>query len=154
MQCVHQSLNGTCVAVLFFLLCRFVSGPCPHTPVWRRQFFFAVNSLSSFILTFRRVRLQLHSISVSSISSNFFVSCSFTSTQWCRPCKLVESGLTTCCPCQLKGGPVSSRQIHMSIVYTPFVHVQLDHRPVSNISNVQILVIQHDSVSSSNNFLH
>ena len=33
--------------------------------------------------------------------------------------KLVESGLTTHCPCQLKTGPVSSRQIHMSIVYAP-----------------------------------
>ena len=31
----------------------------------------------------------------------------------------VESGLTTHCPCQLKTGPASSRQIHMSIVYTP-----------------------------------
>ena len=37
------------------------------------------------------------------------------------PYKLVESGLTTHCPCQLKTGPVSSRQIHMSIVYKPLL---------------------------------
>ena len=52
------------------------------------------------------------------ISFNFFLSCCFTSAQCCGPYKLVESGLTTHCPCQLKTRPVSSRQIHMSIVYT------------------------------------
>ena len=49
----------------------------------------------------------------------FFLSRCSKYTQCCRPYRLVESGLTTRCPCQLKTGPVSSRQIHMSIVYTP-----------------------------------
>ena len=51
--------------------------------------------------------------------SCFSVFCRYTSAQCCRPYRLVESGLTTHCPCQLTTGPVSSRQIHMSIVYTP-----------------------------------
>ena len=51
--------------------------------------------------------------------SCFSVFCCFTSAQCCRPYRLVESGLTTHCPCQLITGPVSSRQTHMSIVYTP-----------------------------------
>ena len=54
-------------------------------------------------------------------SFNFFEStdfCCSTSTQ-CRFSRLGERGLTTHCPCQLKTGPVSSRQIQMSIVRTP-----------------------------------
>ena len=31
---------------------RFVSGPCPHTPVWRCQFFFTIKSVSSFLRHF------------------------------------------------------------------------------------------------------
>ena len=46
------------------------------------------------------------------------VLCPFTPTQCCQPHKLVESGLITYCPCQLKTGPVSQKQIHMSIVHT------------------------------------
>ena len=52
------------------------------------------------------------------MSFQFSVFCCFTSAQCCRPHMLAESGLATYCPCQLKTGNVSSKQIHMSIVYT------------------------------------
>ena len=52
-------------------------------------------------------------------TSNFLFSDFSPLHKCCGPYKLVESGLTTHCPCQLKTGPVSLRQIHMSIVYTP-----------------------------------
>ena len=120
MPCVHQSLNGTCVASCSSLsFCvDFVSGSCSHTPVGRCQFFFTVNSISFFIGHF--VFSLFNSIQFCSFNFfNFSVVCFITSTQCCRPYKLVESGLTTHCPCQPKAGPVSSRQIHMSIVHTP-----------------------------------
>ena len=59
--------------------------------------------------------------SVSSISSN----CFSTSTQCCQSYKLVENGLATHRPAQQKTGPVSSTQIHMSFVRTPFVTSRL-----------------------------
>ena len=112
-----------CCFVLFsFLLCRFVSGPCLHTPVWRRQFFFAVNSVSSFLFNSIQFRFL-----------NFFqfsVSCSLTHNDADPPYRLVESGLTTYCPCQLETGAVSSRQIHMSIVYNPLFASSLIIVPV------------------------
>ena len=112
MQCAHQSRNGMCVASCSSLsLCvgLFLG------PALTRQSG-AANSPSSSILS-------PSSSDMSSCSSpipfnSFFPRCS-KYAQCCRPYRLVESGLTTHCPCQLKTGPVSSRQIHMSIVYTP-----------------------------------
>ena len=89
-MCAQISERYTCCFVHFsFLLCRSVSGSCPPTPVW-----LCLNSYQIFIFW------------------------SFTHTHCRQPCRLVESDLTTHCPCQLKTGPVSSVQIHMSIVYT------------------------------------
>ena len=90
-------------------------------------------------LTFRLLSL-LHSIQFCCfipITLNDFSL--FTSAHCCRPNRLDESGLSTPCPCQLKVGPVSSRQIH-HVHFAHFaVHVQLDHCAISNISNVRIL---------------
>ena len=70
-------------------------------------------------LTSRRVLLQHHSILSLLLVPLFPFSAVSPLHNGCRPYRLLESGLTTHCPCQLKTGPVSSRQIHMSIVYTP-----------------------------------
>ena len=43
--------------------------------------------------------------------------------------------------------------IRVHCVHT-IVHVQLDHRPISSVSNVRILFIQHNSVPSLDDFLH
>ena len=56
--------------------------------------------------------------SPSSTPFNLTDLCFSTSTQCWRSYKLVESGLATHCPCQLKTGAGSSRHIHMSVVYT------------------------------------
>ena len=47
--------------------------------------------------------------------------CFSISTQCHRSHKLVESGLAAHSPCQLKTGPVSSKQIHTSTVHTPWL---------------------------------
>ena len=99
--CAQVSEQYVCCFMLFSLLpCRFVSGRCPHTPVWRCQVFFAVNFGFCFFNS-------IHCCSF--ISFQFLFSAFCTSTQCCRPYKLVESGLPTYCPYQLKTGPVSPR---------------------------------------------
>ena len=112
-----------CFVLFSFLLCRFVSESCFHTPslpfLLRRQFFLFLH------LTLRLLLLQLHSILFPQFSSHFLFFCFLTSTQCCRPYRLVESGLPTCCPCQLKTGPASSKQIQMSIVFTPMFTTNL-----------------------------
>ena len=87
----------------------------------------AANSSSQSTLSHSSSDITSRSSSTpfSSISSFRFTS-SFSAVSPLRKCcpsyRLVESGLTIHCPCQQETGPVSSRQIHMSIV-----HVQLDH---------------------------
>ena len=102
-----------CFELLSFPSRRFASGPIT------RQSGAANSSLPSISppshLTYHHVLFQLHSI----LSLHFVFSSCFISEQCCQPCKLVESDLTTHCPCQLKTGPVSTRQIHISIVCTP-----------------------------------
>ena len=124
----------SCFVIFSFLLCRFVSGPCPHTPVWRRQLFFAVNSVSSS--SFNSIQCRFLNL------FQFSLFCSFTSTQ-CR--KRFDHSVSL---------PAEKMNLfHRSKFTCPsVVHVQLDHRSVSNISNVRILFIQHDNVSSSNDF--
>ena len=129
MHCVRQSLNGTCVA-LCVSLCRFVSGSCPHTPVWRCQFFFAVSSVSFFIS---------HSVFsfFNSIQFNFFQFTVFCflhlhtmhpALQACRKrfghlLSLPAENWT----CLIEADP------HVHCVHS-MVHVHLDHRSISNIS--------------------
>ena len=115
MQGAHQSRNGACVMLLSLPLCWFAP---PDSPIWRCQFFFTID-LSSFLIShlvasfFNTIQFCLFS------SFRFSILCCLTSAQCCRPYKLVECGLTSHCPCQLKTGPVSSKQIHIFIVYTP-----------------------------------
>ena len=115
MKCAQQSRNGTCVASCSSLsLCvgLFLG------PALTRQSG-AANSSSPSISFPSHLTSFFNSIQFCLFISSHFFFCCFTSAQCCLPCRLVESGLTTHCPCQLKTGPVSSRQIHMSIVYTP-----------------------------------
>ena len=120
MQCAHQSRNGTCVATCSSLsLCvgLFLG------PALTRQSGAANSSspsISSPSSSDNLITFFFNSIQFCLFTpSCFSVFCCFTSAQCCRPYRLVESGLTTHCPCQLITGPVSSRQTHMSIVYTP-----------------------------------
>ena len=117
-----------CFMFVSFLLCRFVSG-CSHTPVWSRQFFFAVNSFSFFIR--HSVFSFFNSIQFCFLNSfQFFVFYFFTSTPSLQACRKRLDHLLSLH--QLKTGPVSSKQIHIYIVYTPFVvHVQPDHPSLS-----------------------
>ena len=95
------SERHVCRFVIFPLcLRRSVSRSCSHTPVWRCQLSFAFTFVSCFCL----LLLQLSSVLLLQPLQHFF--CVFSPTQCCRPYKLVESGLTTHCPCQLKTGPV------------------------------------------------
>ena len=99
----------------------------------------------------RLLLLQLHSI----VFFNFFhfLVLLFHLCTMLSPDKLVESGLTTHCPCQLKTGPVSLRQIQMPIGENTTVDVQFDPRSISSPSNVRTLVIQHHDISSSDHCL-
>ena len=146
-QCLHQSLNGTCVA------------PCSSLSFWvglflgpalRRQSGGA-NSSSPSILS--PSPSDIPSCPLSTSISTF---CSFNFFQFlcCQPYKLVENGLTTHCQCQLKAGPVSSRQINMSIVYTLLCTSSLIIVPSRLFSNVRILFVQNHDVSSSDNLQH
>ena len=70
-------------------------------------------------LTFRPLLLQLHSTPSPQLLSMFWSTAPSPSHKAAGKHKLVVSGSSTHCPCQLKTGPASSVHIHMSIVYTP-----------------------------------
>ena len=156
MQCTHQSRNGTCLASCSSL---YLSVGLFLGPALTRQSA-TTNSFSPSISCPSPSDISSRSSSstpfncVSSLHSTLSLCC-FTSAQCCWPYRLVESILTTDSPCQLKTGPVSSRQNpHAHCVHTIF-QVQLDHRSVSSVSNVRIHFVQHYNVSSSYNlFLH
>ena len=116
MQGVHQSQNGTCVAScssLSFCVGLFLG------PALTRQCH-AANS-SSLSPPATDIPSSPSSTPFDSVSSPFNVLSSAPSTSHIAAGfhKLVVSGSSTHCPCQLTTGPVSSVQIHMSIVYTP-----------------------------------
>ena len=93
--------------------------------------------------------------SVSSFRPTFlFSAVSYTYAQCCRPYKLVESGLTTHCPCQMRTGPVSSRQIHMSIVCTPLLTSSLISVPSRVFRMCGFFSSSTTNVSSSDDLLH
>ena len=107
----------------------------------------------SLHLTSHHVLLQLHSIQSLFMSFHFSVFCCFTSAQCCRPCRLVECGLTTHCPCPAENWTCFiETNPHVHCVHT-IVHVQLDHCPISNVSNVRIPIIPHTDVSFSDDLL-
>ena len=117
MQCVHQSLNGTCAAScssLPFGVSLFLG------PALTRQSG-AANSSSPSILSPPSYHIPScpSSTPFNPVPSNFLFSAPSHLHNTADLTGLCESRLTTHCPCQLKTGPVSSRQIHMSIVYTP-----------------------------------
>ena len=151
MQCVDQSLNGTCVllhALLFFLLGWVVSGSCSRTPVERYLLFFIINSVS-----FRLLPLQLHSILFPQflLMFCFLLFHPFTMLPALLACgKRFDHLLSLPAEnwtCVIEASP------HVHCVRSA-VHVQLDHRSISRIPNVRIVSIQHDNVSGSDNVLH
>ena len=117
MQCVHQSQNGTCVAScssLSFCVDLFLR------PALTRQSH-AANS-SSLFPPLNDIPSSPSSTPFDSVSStpfNVLSSAPSPSHKAASFHRLVVSGSSTHCSCQLKTGPVSSVQIHMSIVYTP-----------------------------------
>ena len=140
MQCAHQSRNGTCVASCSTLsLCvgLFLG------PALTRLSDTANSSPSTSSPFFNCIQFCLF------ISFHLFLVCCFTSTlpasQACR--KRLDHSLSL----PAENWTVSSRQIHMSIVYT---HVQLDHCSVSSVSNVRILSVQHNNISTWDDILH
>ena len=145
--------NVCCFELFSFLLCRCVSGSRPHTPVWRRQFFFTsmLSPSSSDILSCpSSTPLNF----VSSSPSNFLFSAVSPLHNAAGFSSLSKAACPLNCPCQLKNWTCFiEANPHVHCVHT-FVHVHLDHCSVSNVSNVRILFIQHDSVSGSDNFLH
>ena len=103
--CAPVSERYVCCFVLFSLpLRRLVPGSCPQSPIWRCQLLFVENIIWSFVWHV----ITFYSNSIQSIQFNlftsfhFFLSCRSNSAQCCQPYRLVESGLTTQCPCQLK----------------------------------------------------
>ena len=120
MQCAHPASERyvCCFVLNSLLLCRFAFGSLPSFASLALPILLHRRFCLLLHLTFHLVLLQLHSIMFFHVLQ-FSVFCCFTSAQCCQLRRLVEGGLTTHCPCQLKTGPVSSRQIHMSIVYTP-----------------------------------
>ena len=136
MQCVHQSLNGTCVASCSspFLLRQSVSGSCSHTPVNPCQFFFTVKSTSFCITNFCLLPFHLCTMlpALQARRRLFDHSLSLSTDNW------------TC---------FTEAKPHVHCAHS-VVRVQLDHRSISSISNVRTLFIQHHVVSSSDNFLH
>ena len=147
MQCLHQSLCMCCFVLFSFLLCRFVSGSCPHTPVWRCQVSFAVNYVSFFIR--HSVFSFFNSIPPQILPSFCFLLrhlyTMLPAFQACR--KRFDHLLSLPAESFMEADP------HVHCVHST-VHVHLDHRSISNISNVRILFIQHTNVSGSDNFLH
>ena len=136
MQCVHQSLKGTCVAS-----CSSLS--------------FSVGLLLGPALSLTRQSGGAHSSSPSILQFCFFsffrfsFCCKFTSTQCCltfQACRKRFDHLlslpTENRTCFIEAHP------HVHCAHS-VVHVHLDHRSISNISNVRILFIQHNNVSGS-----
>ena len=117
MQCVHQSQNGTCVAScpsLSFCVGLFLG------PALTRQSRAAnSSSLSRPLTDIPSSPSSTPFDSVSSTTFNVWSTAPSPSHKAAGKHKLVVSGSSTHCPCQLKTGPVSSVHIHMSIVYTP-----------------------------------
>ena len=130
MQSAHQSRNGACVASCSFLslgvglflglaLTRQSGATKSSSPT---------SSVSSSDISSRSSSTPFNS--VSSCRSNFPSSVSPLHNA-ADLHRLVESGLTTHCPCQLKTGPVSFRQNpHVHRVHT-ILQVKLDHCPIS-----------------------
>ena len=138
MQCAHQSLNGMCVASCSSLsLC---VGLFLGLALTRQSG--AANSPSSSILS-------SSSSDMSSCSSpipfnSFFPAAPILhNAAACQACrKRLDHSLSLPAEnwtCFIEANP------HVHRVHT-IVHVQLDHRPISSVSNVQIPSIQHNSI--------
>ena len=117
MQFVHQSQNGTCVASRSSL--SFCVGLFQGPALTRQSHAANSSSLSPFSTDIPSSPSSTPFDSVSSTPFNVLSSAPSPSHKAAGFHKLVASGSSTHCPCQLKTGPVSSVQIHMSIVYTP-----------------------------------
>ena len=112
-----------------------------RTPVWQRQLSFTFLSISfSSDIVYSLSSTRFNSVALSSSPG---VISPFSPLH--RSYKLVESGLVTHCPCQTKTGPVSSKEIQMSIVYTPLFTSSLFTVPSRN---VRIPFVQHHKMFS------